>query len=477
LERQIKILLLFLIICLLAVVGNLTWVQIFGAERISSNAANKRRLVEEYAILRGDIITSDGQVIARSIEVEAAKSEYRYQREYPFGPLFAGITGYDSWRYGRTGLEEKMNDELLGKGKSLSLQTISNRLLGASRKGNSVVVTVDSRLQKIAYESLSGRRGALVALDPRTGAVLAMATSPTYDPNAVVPLPGRDTESAWKQIVSDPGNPLVNRATSGLYPPGSSFKVVTATAALETGVANPDTEFECNGRLPVHGYTVYDFGRTTHGRLNFDRALTVSCNITFAQVGLRLGAETLVHFAELFGFNRAIPFDLAVAESRIDQPEKMDPVALATSAFGQAGDLATPLEMALVASAVANDGVIMKPYLVDEVQDYNGKIIRQIAPKKWIRVMESDTASTLRRMMVHVVERGTGTAAGIEGVEVAGKTGTAEVEGAKPHSWFICFAPAYDPKVAIAVVVENGGEGGKTAAPIAREVLEKALSL
>ncbi|MDD5747491.1 MAG: penicillin-binding transpeptidase domain-containing protein [Actinomycetota bacterium] len=476
-NRQIKILCVVLIALLLMVVVNLSWVQVFGAKEISGNAFNKRRLIEEYGIQRGEIITADEQVIARCVQVGAGSSPYRYQREYPAGSLFADITGYDSWKYGRTGLEERFNDELLGRGSKLTFTNLLNRLVSASKKGNSIVLTVDSRLQRVASDALEGRRGAAVVIDPKTGAVLAMVTSPTYDPNVVIPLPGRDTETPWGNLTQDQTHPLVNRATQGLYPPGSSFKVITAAAALETGIARPETEFTCNGKLPVHGYTIYDYGRTTHGRLNFRRALTVSCNITFAQVGLRLGGEVLVHFAELFGFNQKILFELPVADSRIDRPSDMDKVALASSAFGQGDDLATPLEMALVACAVANNGVIMKPFLMNEIQDYNGKIIEQVTPKKWLEPISTETAETLEEMMVDVVEKGTGTAAQIEGVDVAGKTGTAEVEGAKPHSWFICFAPAIEPKVAISVVVENAGEGGRVAAPIARKILLKALSL
>lgn len=476
-NRQIKILLAVLVICLVGVAVNLTWVQIFGAEKIQDNAFNKRRLVQEYAIQRGDIISADGQVVARSVDTG---TEYRYQRDYPMGGLFADVTGYDSWRYGRMGLEKKYNKELIGEGSKLTVRSLGNKLLGASKKGNSLVLTVDSRVQRTATESLGDGKGAVVALDPKTGAVLAMVTSPTYDPNVAVPKSGRDAEREWRALNADPNRPLFDRCTSGLYPPGSSFKVVTAAAALDTGVVNPESPFECNGRfhMPQFGnHTIPDFNRRAHGHLTFTRALTVSCNVTFAQVGVRLGAEALVRYAELFGFNNVIPFDLPVEVSRIEPANRMDMLALASSSFGQAQDLATPLQMAMVAATVANEGVSKKPYLVDEIQDYNGKIIEQFGTQSWRKVIDRDTADTLTRLMVNVVKEGTGTAAQIEGVQVAGKTGTAEVENGEPHAWFICFAPAHDPKVAVAVVLEHGGEGGRTAAPIARDVLEKALSL
>lgn len=473
-NRQIKVILAVFVAGMLAVVANLTWVQIFGAEDMRRNAYNKRRMVEEYAIQRGDIITADMQVIARS---EQTGAEYDWQRVYPFGPLFADITGYDSWRYGRSGLELAYNEELLGKGDGMSVRSLANRLVGNSRRGDSLLLTVDSNLQRVASESLAERKGAVVALDPRTGAVLAMVTSPTFDPNSTVPIPGRETESAWAELNSSPALPLFNRPTSGLYPPGSSFKTVVAAAALQVGVVTPETSFDCAGRLNVHGFNIYDFARKSHGDITFASAVVVSCNITFAQVGLRLGGEALVQYSEAFGFNKPIPFDLPTAPSKVQDAEGLDSeeVALATASFGQGQDLATPLQMALVAAAVANGGTLMQPYLVEQVQDYNGRVVRKTSHKRLAEVVSGRTADTLAEMMVEVVEEGTGTAARIAGVEVAGKTGTAEIEGAEPHAWFICFAPAADPTVAVAVIVENGGEGGRTAAPIARRVLEQAL--
>lgn len=473
-NKQIKVLLVVFVVLLLAVVVNLSWIQIFGAEGIQENSFNKRRLVEEYAIQRGDIITADNQTAARSVDTGA---EYRYQRVYPLGSLFGNITGYDSWKYGRSGLEKTYNKQLLGGGSKMTFRSLGNTMLGASKKGNSIVMTADARIQQAATEALDGEPGAVVAIDPRTGAVLAMVTHPTFDPNVAVPSPGKNTEAEWAALNADPARPLFDRATSGLYPPGSSFKVVTGAAALDAGIVSPDAPFDCDGSLLVHGYTIYDFARKSHGHLSFEQALVVSCNITFAQIGLRLGAPALVKYAEMFGFNEVIPFDLPTAKSHIQDAKTMDPVALASAAFGQGQDLATPLEMALVASTVANGGVLMRPYLVDEVRDYNNKIIEQVRPTEIRRVVDAQTAATLTDIMVKVVEDGTGTAARIDGVNVAGKTGTAEVGEGEPHAWFICFAPAEDPKVAVAVVVEHGGEGGRTAAPIARQVLETALEV
>ncbi|HEY5531313.1 MAG TPA: penicillin-binding transpeptidase domain-containing protein [Candidatus Anoxymicrobiaceae bacterium] len=475
-NRQIKILLIVFIVCLVAVGANLFYIQIIGAEKLQSNAYNKRHLVEEYAIQRGDILTKDSQRLAYS---EDTGEVYRWQRVYPYGPLFADITGYDSWKYGRTGLESTYNNQLLGKASAQSFRSLGDMLLGSERRGDSVVLTVDSRLQKAASDALGNRKGAVVALDPSTGGILAMVTSPTFDPNATVPTKGRDTSAAWAALNADPNQPLFNRPTSGLYPPGSSFKTVVAAAALDLGVVTPASVYKCAGKLLVHGYPIYDFNKKTHGSLTFAQALVVSCNITFAQVGLQLGAQALVDYAERFGFNSAIPFDLPTEASKILNATAMasDPVQLATASFGQGQDLATPLQMAMVAATVANKGKMMKPHLVSEVQDYNAKIVEQFNPKQLSAVIKEDTAQTLTDMMVKVVEDGTGTAAQIDGVSVAGKTGTAEVAGAEPHAWFICFAPSDQPSLAIAVIVENGGEGGVTAAPIARKVMQKAREI
>jgi peptidoglycan glycosyltransferase len=473
-NRQLKILLVVFVICLAGIVVNLSWVQIFNADKIQGNAYNKRRMVEEYAIQRGDIISGDRQVLARSVDTG---TEYKWQREYPLGLLFADITGYDSWRYGRAGLEQTFNKELLGKGPD-TLRSLSSRMLESSKKGDSLVLTADSNLQRTAAEALGDMAGAVVALDPKTGAVLAMVSSPTYDPNVAVPGKDQGTkQQQWDALNVNPLRPLFNRPTSGLYPPGSAFKVVVAGGALETGTVTPDSVFDCAGKLLVHGYTIYDFGKKTHGELTFSQALVVSCNIAFAQIGLKLGASSLTHYAEAFGWNKPIPFDLPTEASKIQRASTMDPVELASASFGQGQDLATPLQMAQVAATVANGGVVMRPYLVNEIQDYNGKIIKQYGARKLNQAISKETADTLTDIMVKVVDDGTGTAAQIDGVSVAGKTGTAEVEGQDPHSWFICFAPADDPKIAVAVLVENGGEGGKTAAPIAREVLMEALGL
>lgn len=473
-NKHIKNLLTLFVILFLVLVANLSRIQIFGADELKNHSANKRRMVDEYAIEKGEILSADGKVLARSVDTG---STYRYQREYPMGDLFENLVGYDSWRHGKTGLEEKYNQELLGRGKRQTIESLSSQLLGRRGKGNSLVLTVDSRLQAKAAEALGNRKGAVVALEPLTGAVLAMVTSPRFDSNGLVPIGGRDTQAYMNVLNADERHPFIDRSRMGLYPPGSSFKVVTAAAALDQSVFSADSSFDCKGKLGVHGYTIHEFGDKAHGHVSFSEALVVSCNVAFAQIGISLGAHALGDYARLFGFGRTIPFDLPVKESSFGNPDEMDEVAVAASSIGQARVVATPLEMALVAEAVSSGGELTKPYLVQEIRDSNGKILQETSPTPLGTAIGEGTAETLTEMMVEVVEKGTGRAARIGGVSIAGKTGTAEVAGAKPHSWFICFAPVPNPEIAVAVLVENGGEGGKTAAPIAREVLLEALSL
>ncbi len=473
-NRSIKLLFFAFTALFLILILNLSNLQFFSSEIISSNQNNKRQRLRDYSIERGAIYTSDGVEVARSIDTGG---EYRFQREYPQGSLYSNITGYDSWRYGRTGLEEKFNRELLGQAREYSLRNLINRLFGGTRRGYSIVLTVDSKVQQAAARALGDRRGAVVAIRPDTGEILAMVTSPRFDPNITVPLRGRDTETPWKALRANENKPLIDRCTAGLYPPGSSFKVVSAAAALETGTATTNSIYQCSGNLLVSGYRMRDYGGKAHGRLNFKKAFELSCNITFATIGLKLGATMLVKYAEKFGFNDKIEFDLPVEKSTIPGADSMDPVELASSSIGQGKILVTPLQMALVAAAIANGGCMPKPYIVREIQEYSGKVVQQFRPSVWKELIGSSVADTLTRMMVGVVKEGTGTAARIPGMEIAGKTGTAEIgeNGVSPHSWFVCFGPASKPQVAVAVIVENGGEGGKTAAPIGRQVLLEAL--
>jgi peptidoglycan glycosyltransferase len=470
-----------LVVAFLAVFVQLNYVQIFAAEDIASNNANIRSLLREYSIKRGDILTVDATQIARSVHT---RGNLEFLRTYPGGELFGHVTGYYSIVYGTAGLESAYNSQLLGEGGVLSMQDIEDRFLGSGEQGDDVVSTIDSRLQQTARDALGNQVGSVVALDPSTGEVKAMWSNPSYDPAPLAshtPVEEREYRATLRP--NSPDSPLINGVTQKGYPPGSTFKVVTAAAALEAGRTRSSTfpdpvELE----LPLTDETLTNFTKTScagGGRIDLFNALVVSCDTTFAMLGLQI-PEELRATAEAFGFNSDLPFDIRVEESRFpDIPDDQEPLR-AFAGIGQGDVVATPLQMALVAATIADGGIVPRPRLVREIIDASGSIVERFSPEELGRALSEETAIELTEMMVAVVAEGTGTNAQIPGVAVAGKTGTAQsAEGAAPHAWFICFAPADDPKLAVAVVVENGGSfgaeatGGVVAAPIAKALLER----
>jgi peptidoglycan glycosyltransferase len=462
------------VILFVAVIVNLTYLQVIHADELAQRPENKRQLAEELRIKRGSILGYDGSVIARSVR----RSGF-YQRRYPQGTVAPQLVGYDTVRYGRSGIEEQMNDELLGRAPELGVQSWVDQLLGRRPTGADVVTTLVPDVQRVAQRALSGKTGAIVVMDPATGALIANASAPNYDP--------RTLEDEWKELRADPDAPLLDRPLQGLYAPGSSFKVVTAAGGLGRGLVTPDTRFVDTGTFVIYGGKVTNYGGAVYGPHDFETALTLSINTTFGKVGDRLGRRRLVETMRAFGFWEVPPIELpsgaVVASGRYDDegllsPEAaMDPLAVAWAACGQEQVLATPLQMALVASAVANGGTVMRPYVVQEVRPADGGVVEQATPAEWLTAIEPATALTLNTMMQRVVTSGTGTGAAIEGVSVAGKTGTAERGDGTNLAWFIGFAPADDPRVAVAVVVEDTlSTGGAEAAPLAADVLRSALN-
>lgn len=479
--QQIRRVGIGLIVAFLAVFAQLNYVQIFAAERIAGNQANIRTLLREYSIKRGDILTSDREVIATST---ATKGRLKYQRTYPGGELYGHLTGFYSINYGKTRIEAAMDEVLLGDAGVLSMQDIEDRLFGSGRQGEDVVLTIDSRLQEAARSALGDERGAVVAIDPQTGAVRALWSNPSYDPG---PLASHDADEAKQYYNSlDPESgesPLVSIATSRTYPPGSTFKVVTTAAALETGKFDRQSKFpdEAELDLPLTDQTLTNFTKTActpDGEIDLFTALEISCDTTYAILGLRIPGE-IYDMAEDFGYNEPLPLGIGTEASQYpDIPDDEEPLR-AYAAIGQGDNAATPLQMALVAAGVANDGEVLRPQLVESVLDPSGGVVRRLKPDTLSNPMSAETARVVKEMMVAVVDTGTGVMAQIPGVKVGGKTGTAQtVEGENPHTWFISFAPADDPKIAIAVIVENGGSagseatGGAVAAPIAKAVME-----
>jgi penicillin-binding protein A len=458
----------------LALVVNLTWITVVRAGWFQDRPQNRRGIARELKIRRGDILGFDGGKIAGTLR----RSGY-YYRTYPQGTMAPQFIGYDSVRYGRSGVEAQLNDVLTGQATDLGVRSWVDRLLGRRPKGADVRLTLVPAVQKVAQQALYGSTGAIVALDPRTGALIASASAPSDDP--------RTLEGNWAGLSKDSSAPLLNRPTQGLYPPGSAFKVVTATAGLQTGAVTPETPFVDTGTYVVFGGKVTNYGGEVFGANTFTEALTYSINTTFGKVGNKLHRDRLIEYMQKAGFYQVPPLPLpkgeVVASGRYGRkgllaPDAfMDPLQVAWAAVGQEQVLATPLQMALVAAGVANGGVIMKPYYTQEVISAAGDVVRQARPEQWTTSMTSATAATLNSMMQNVVNAGTGTAAALQGIQVAGKTGTAERGNGTNMAWFIAFAPADDPQIAVAVTIENTtSTGGQAAAPLAAAVIKAALA-
>lgn len=472
LTRRLVSVAALLTVLMVALVVNLTYIQVVQADELAANPANTRGIVAEMSQERGAIISSDGVLLAESVR----DGEY-YRRVYPQGSLAAHILGYYSTTYGRSGIEASMNQALAGQGDFATFSDMIDSAAGVPVPGNDVRLTIDTRIQAAAEEALQGYSGAIVVIDPRTGAILAEASTPGYDPNTI------DTD--WASLTATgSGAPLVDRANNALYPPGSTFKVVTLTAAIASGLATPESTFSGPASITIGGATITNYGGSSYGTITLRKATASSVNTVYAQIAYALGPDVLVNQAEAFGFDSTPPSDIPTVASLMPDPAEMTDWETAWAGVGQpvgehespAGPQTTALQMALVASGIANDGVVMRPYLVSAVTDRASQVITETTPRPWRTATNATTADIVTGMMVSVVQSGSGSHAAIPGVTVAGKTGTAEVgETSQTHAWFIGFAPAENPRVAIAVVVENAGVGGTVAAPIAREVLEVAL--
>ncbi|MEX0952421.1 MAG: penicillin-binding protein 2 [Nitriliruptoraceae bacterium] len=458
---------------------NLNLITLLQADALANHPSNRRLIVREYEIARGPIVVGE-QAIAQSTPTEG---ELRYLRTYPDGPLYAHLTGYYSIVLQRFGLEAALNEHLTGRPTEVVAQNLSELMGGRDLAGNAVVLTIDPTVQRAAADALGDREGAVVALNFRTGAVLASYANPTYDPN---PLTSHDTSvirAAWDDLRVDPQRPLVDRALRELYAPGSAFKVIVAAAALERGLL-PTSMFpdERTFDVPLTTADISNFGGglcAQGEQISLADALQVSCNTVFARLGVDIGAEDLVAQAERFGFNQPLSFDLPVATSAVPDAGDLDVPSTAQSALGQRDVRATPLQMALVAAAVANDGVLMTPHLVSTIRTPEGARIASAEPERWTapavdgRAVSSRTAAQLRTMMIDTVQRGTGIRARIDGVAVGGKTGTAQT-AADPIAWFIGFA-GDDVAVAVMLPDQPDGTGGSIAAPVARQVMQAAL--
>ena len=407
-----------------------------------------------------------------------------YTRFYGDAAL-APVTGfYSPLLYGKSGLESSWDDALTGKGG----RSLIDRIAGGLGLGESgpldLTLTIQPSLQRMAAQLLDGYIGAAIVIDPATGAVLAMASSPAVDPVPLAAVNQDQVEAArnaWNALLDDPNRPLVRRATEGLYPPGSTFKVVTASAGLQAGIVEPDTVFEDNGSIEIDGHQIVEANRPddTVDSWTLTEGFAYSLNVVFAQVGLQIGRRTLEQRAEAFGIGSSIPFDEPVSAGQIASSDRFldSQSALADTAFGQGELLVTPLHMAMVASAVANGGGAMRPYLVQSLSDVDGKVVSRVEPSRWQAAVDQQTSDTVQGLMVDAVEWGYAGTALLPGYRVGGKTGTAESGGEIPHGWFIGFAGEDQPKVAVGVLLEHGGEGGGYPAQIGAQLLASALEL
>lgn len=479
-NRQIRRLGIALLVLYGALFVQLNIIQVVRADTYNNNPNNTRATVRDFSRPRGQILAADGTVLARSVPAEG---QFERQREYPEGDLFGQVTGYFSFSAGADGVERSYNEELAGR-TATSVGDVGELLMGEPRTGD-VSLTIRADVQRVAREALGDQRGSVVALDPRDGSVLALWSSPSYDPGPISSVDVKAAQAAREALLADEAKPLLPSSYRETFFPGSTFKVVTASAGLSSGKVTVDSPVypSRTGYVPpLTDRPIANFGGSSCGGALFD-ILQVSCNAAFAQMGVDLGAGTLVGQAEKFGFNDVPPLDLPGVEPSpigdVDSFVQNTPV-LAMTAIGQNSVRATPLQMALVAAGIANGGQVMTPHLMAEVRDDQGKVLDRWEPSAWTRATSPEVAATMTEAMAGVVDGGTASRLAVPGVPTAGKTGTAQLGNGLSHAWIIGFAPADAPRVAVAVIVEaqpgaSEQTGGRVAAPIGQAVLAAAL--
>ncbi len=472
-NRQIVKLFGLILLLYALLFGFTSYWSVFDSDSLKANTANRRPLLEEQTIKRGEILADDGSVIARSRPVGKGNNRI-YVRHYPLGPLFGNPIGYSFVDRGRVGFELSHNDELVGN--KTEFLSVLDELQGHAQEGDNVQSALNANAQRAAVGGLAGRRGSVVAMVPSTGEIKAMVSIPEYDPNSV------ENSNTFKRLNAETSAPLFNRATQAGYPPGSTMKVVTATAALDSGDFTTDSVLSGRSPIEIEGVPLSNSGGEQFGEIPMTTALTNSVNTWWAQAGEKIGKDTMFKYMERYGFNAKPRLDypnFQLAASGVYDGNKLlgpnDAIDIGRVAIGQERLRVTPLQMAEVAATVANKGELMEPRLWSKVIDPDGRETK-LDPAHQSRVMSEDTASELNDMMQDVVSEGTGTAAAVSGIDVAGKTGTAEISPGVNDAWFIGFAPADDPKIAISCIVEHtSGFGGPTCGPIFKSVAESLL--
>lgn len=481
-NRQIVQLFGLVVVLFAVLVGFTSYWSVFEAQALKEKDANKRPLLEQQRIERGRILAADGTVIARSV-AKGRGDDLRYVRRYPEGSLYGHPIGYSFVNRGDSEFEQFHNDQLVGE--ESEFVSLLDELRGQTQAGNDVVTNLDPEAQRVALSALEATGyGAVVGIEPSSGRVRVMASNPSFDPNLV--------PDDYSELNNDDiARPLYNRATQGQYPPGSTFKVVTAAAGLDSGVIGPETTIDAPATIEVEANPLSNSDGSSYGSIPLETALTNSVNTWFAQLGERVGSDTLFEYMDAFGFGSTPAIDLPadqLSESGVYSERALlgrgDAIDVGRVAIGQERLLVTPLQMAEVAAAVANGGSQMKPQIWSRVVDPDGRVTESLDPSQYSRPMDEETAAELTTAMEDVVSEGTGTKAAIPGVPVAGKTGTAETPfnescggGDLNQAWFIGFAPADEPEIAIAVSIEcTSSFGGELAAPIFREVAEAILN-
>lgn len=471
---------LAMMIMVVLLMGNLTYVQVIQANDLREHSLNNRTTYEEYSRERGQI-TAGGQTLARSEPND--DEQMKYQRIYPNGPMYAPLTGFYSFSYGSNGIERAQDKILNGTAESLAFGRFSDMITGEKPRGGNVELTVDPKVQEAAYEGLTSRgyEGSAVALDPQTGAILGMANSPSYDPNRLTSRDANEVKANWDEMESDSSSPMLNRGVSEIYPPGSVFKLITTAAALQNGYSpNSQVQDSSSITLPNTDTPLPNYGGKQCQGNTLTEALAHSCNTAFAEVAGDVGADKLRDTAAGFGFGEDLEIPMSVAKS--DLGPMSDPASLYQSGIGQRDVRTTPLQNAMMAAAIANDGTLMKPQLVQSTRGPDMSELDSLQPEEMSTAVPPEVAGQIREMMLNSEENTKGSGK-ISGVEIASKTGTAQHGDAedKPHGWYVAFAPAENPRIAVAVMVENGGDegeeatGGSIAAPIGREVIRAGL--
>ena len=484
-NAKIRRLAAFLILCYVALFVQLNVLQVGRQEELAADSRNDRQTIRDFNRPRGQIISADGVVLAESI-ANPPGAEFKYQRTYPTSDLFGNITGYSSFNFGSTQIERVRNDVLTGATPAQRVEAITN-LLGAADNTGSVVLTMREDVQRVARDALAGREGSVVVMEPSTGAIIAMYSFPSYDPNLVVVPDSNEAEDVLDFLTNYPGKPLLANAYQERYMPGSSFKVITTGIALENGVTDLQRGFPVETAYvpPQTDDPIQNYGGNACGG-NMVEVFFRSCNIPFARMAIELGPEAMVAGTKAWGIGERIPIDLpgAAASSFGEVEDFTDSLPLlAIGGFGQASDVMVPVHMAMVAATVANGGQMMEPYVVDATRFRDGSILERTSPTVWKTPISPGTAALLNTLMVGVVNQGTGTAMQLAGgVQAAAKTGTAQLNAAgepeRSHAWIIGFAPADTPRYAVAVMLRgttdeiSAGTGGRLAGPIAKQVFD-----